>query len=340
MASLIVNTCCDGRDLSVRLPASADRGGGPFPVLFALDGQNLFHREGHPSWELDRALDRLEAAGLVQETAVVGIHHAGGGRLPEYTPRFHAEGRSFTDWLVGRLIPWAAARWPLRADRADRGIMGSSRGGLMALHLANLENGPFGFCAALSPSEAWHAAEYAGLPRRPVRLWIDNGTADYVLGYGRSVATRQLVDGYLAQGHAYGDSLLFYEVDGGGHHERDWAARVANPLLMFQGDDPGPLAEFRIDVEVFHDDGRRPWAVANPVGCHANGLTASLYTLAEYRISAPAEIDRRGRFTLNGCPEARIEVRHGSLVGEALVTDEGLAALAAENLRHFPFSNT
>ena len=75
------------RTLDVYLPESYDLGRLRYPAVYMQDGQNLSDPSiafAGNTWQLEGALGRLREAGI--EPIVVGIHHAGAGRLIEYSP--------------------------------------------------------------------------------------------------------------------------------------------------------------------------------------------------------------------------------------------------------------
>lgn len=133
-----------------------------FPVLYMLDGHNVFRDEDATFGKSWGMLDYLEA----DETPVivVGIdcnHQPNNGRLSEYSPfgfedekygRIYGRGRLFMDWLVGTLKPMVDEKYPSIPDRECTWVGGSSMGGLMCLYAAAEYHHVFSKAAALSPS--------------------------------------------------------------------------------------------------------------------------------------------------------------------------------------------
>src|SRR6187401_3185553 len=84
------------RDVTVYLPAGVGdpagdttSGGDDLPCLILHDGQNLFDPArayaGH-HWRVAETADRLIADGAIEPLVIVGVDHAGGDRIREYTP--------------------------------------------------------------------------------------------------------------------------------------------------------------------------------------------------------------------------------------------------------------
>ena len=71
------------RELFVYLPPGYGRTNKRYPVLYLQDGQNLLGRRG---WDVTRAVERETHAGRAHQAIIVGINHAGSGRIHEYSP--------------------------------------------------------------------------------------------------------------------------------------------------------------------------------------------------------------------------------------------------------------
>lgn len=159
------------RDIAVYTPPGYDpdsaRG---YPVLYLHDGQNLFDTltSSQPgvSWRVrehaDAAIESAEAEPLL----IVGVFHAGERRLAEYTHqhdgRIGGEAEPYGLLLTRELMPWIAARYPVRAEREAIGMGGSSLGGLVTLYLGMRYAEQFGKLAVLSPSVWWNNKSILG----------------------------------------------------------------------------------------------------------------------------------------------------------------------------------
>lgn len=210
-----------------------------YPVLYMLDGQNLFDRGTSfaGEWQVDEALEAGIAAGEIAPVIVIGIDNGGAARIAEYTPwtgtgqyaNQGGGGAAHLDAIVDVLKPWVDATYRTRPGRADTGLAGSSLGGLMAMYAAYAHPETFGRIGALSASIWWSGEElvdYVTAGTKPdSRVWIDMGTAE-----GETEPFRRLRDALLAAGFVEGQDLRAVEVPGAGHNEAAWAARMPQIL--------------------------------------------------------------------------------------------------------------
>ena len=127
------------RDLLAYLPPSHGRGG-PLPVVYMHDAQNLFDEATSNSgeWRVDETMEALAREGL--EAVVVGIPHAGEARGAEYAGDRADEYLAFVVDEVRPLVEGA-----FDVDPARRGIAGSSLGGVASLHALYRHPGVFSF---------------------------------------------------------------------------------------------------------------------------------------------------------------------------------------------------
>jgi predicted alpha/beta superfamily hydrolase len=236
----------DARDLIVYLPPGYDEEPErTYPVLYLHDGQNLF--DGRTSfvygrtWQVREHADDAIEAGEVEPLVIVGIYNTGDRRLAEYTPDESrqmggGEADSYGLMITRELMPWIAAQYRVRHDRASTGMGGSSLGGLVTLFLGIRHAQHFGKLAVLSPSVWWNHRSILGtvnehapqLWERP-RMWLDVGDRE---GH-KTVRDAELLARRLkANGWRPGETLHFEKVHGGTHDEASWAARV-RPMLRF-----------------------------------------------------------------------------------------------------------
>lgn len=242
------------RHLLVYLPPSYAAGaaaGRRYPVLYALDGQNLFdERTSYAGdWRVDETMERLaRERGL--EVIVVGIPNAGAERLHEYSPIVEpglSAGRAdgHLDFLLRRVKPLVDAEFAVAAERERTGILGSSLGGLFSLYAFFERPEVFGFVAAMSPSlQLGEDAMLAYLEARPFvpgRIYLDVGTNEGARPRLGRFLFRPFARPYPARvraafrilarkGYRPGHDLVFVQDRHGRHNEADWGRRLPRAL--------------------------------------------------------------------------------------------------------------
>jgi predicted alpha/beta superfamily hydrolase len=321
----IVADSFNGREMLIYLPDGYYEDDEYYPVLYMMDGQNLFTEKFafSGSWHADSALEWLIEQELVEKFIIVGIFNDD-DRDFEYTPFTDPEeggggAAEFAEFLTEELIPWVEDKYRIISDRENRGIMGSSYGGLFSTWTAINYPEMFSFAGAMSPSY-WHAEgaileELAEKPKLPLRFWICQGTEEW------SDFTRPAVDILLENGYVYGEDVVYYEVNGADHNEAAWAARLDYPFIFFKGQTAEEVLDLSVDFEIVRDVdfGDEPLFIVNPVAVFDNGMRYSLYREAEYFIDSPAiTIDDAGRVY----PEEQEDLRVTAIYGELPVTAE------------------
>jgi predicted alpha/beta superfamily hydrolase len=151
-------------------------------------------------------------------------------REGEYTePGYHA----FGEQLAGALVPAVNARYRTLPGPQHTAIMGSSLGGVCALHVAWRHPDVVGMCACLSSTFGFRDDLLQRVWREPlprVQVYLDAG-----LPNDNHVVTREMFDTLVARGMTPGQEVLFLGFPGALHHERAWAQRVHLPLQFFFG---------------------------------------------------------------------------------------------------------
>lgn len=205
--------------------------GSPLPVLYLLDGQNLFDPErayaGH--WGV---LETLAELGGADPMLVVGVPNLGPDRLREYSPfddatRGPGEGLAFLRWLTGTLKPVVDAAVRTRPERRHTGIGGSSMGGLFALYAVLGGAATFGSAVVMSPA-LWYAdrAVFRWVRRQagPAgRIVLDVGLHEGDEAVDDARAMRDLL---LERGWTPGGTLHYAEDAEGAHDEASWGRRL------------------------------------------------------------------------------------------------------------------
>ena len=243
------------RDLRVYVPA----GEGPWPVLYAHDGQNLFDPVSiWGGWRMQDALAQVDG-----DMLVVGIDNTV-DRMSEYT---HVDDSVLGYDIVGEGDAYAAlvhetVRPHIESTYGSTGhdgVMGSSLGGLISLHIAWAYPGEYDFVASLSGTLGWGRFErsevtmeeqWLASPPADIRVYVDSGGSagpdgacldldgdgfpeDDPDSSDNFCESRQFVDALAASGFEWEDTLFHWHDPDAPHAENAWAARVDLPLQLF-----------------------------------------------------------------------------------------------------------
>jgi pullulanase len=241
-----------------------------FPVVYFLDGQNVFDaaRAAFGSeWKADEAASDLarvptiDAARLAAGGAaiLVAIDNSP-NRMDEYTPTVHSmNGRQvggnadmYLRFLADELKPWIDAQFPTLAEPQHTTLVGSSLGGLMVLHAITNRSDVFGNGISMSPSLFWgdraaiRAAKSWSPPMQdkpPIRLWLDMGTLEGSSETGRGLLIEGVQELAKILADRGGKQLQVHVavVDGAEHRETAWAERLPSALrFVLLGETPSP----------------------------------------------------------------------------------------------------
>ena len=229
------------RTVYVYLPDAAEDPDARFPVLYMLDGHNVFFDEDATygkSWGMGEYLDET-GTGLIV-VAVDCDHGLPHARLDEYSPfsftapgfgRITGKGQRLMDWLVGTLKPIVDARYPTLPDREATWIAGSSMGGLMSLYAVAAYNGVFSRAAALSPSLWVLRGRMEALIRRTAFL---PGTVVYMDYGSREMGNHKgMLRSFMRAANALMERGVWLEsriVPNGDHCEACWEEQI--PFFM------------------------------------------------------------------------------------------------------------
>ncbi|GDX81264.1 hypothetical protein LBMAG42_30750 [Deltaproteobacteria bacterium] len=202
-----------------------------FPVVYMHDGKNLFFPEeafAGDEWGVDETMDRLDEMNAIRKAIVVGVSPP--DRNHAYTaPGYGPYGR----FMAEELKPWVDGGWRTRPAAASTIVMGSSLGGVAALHLAWEHPEVFGRAACLS-STFGHADdlfERVGRgPKPAIQVYLDSGWPR-----DNYDATNAMRDRLVASGFRLGEDLLHFSFPDGVHAERSWAMRAHLPFQFFLG---------------------------------------------------------------------------------------------------------
>lgn len=135
-----------------------------YPVLYLLDGQNVFDAclsdVSHHEWGADEAVRKLIAEKKIPPLIVVGVDHAGKDRAREYLPykdfvgnpdMDEPAGKQFPDFMTKEVMPLVDGQYRTLTGWNNTGIGGSSYGGVATLYALLTKPGVFGYGLIESP---------------------------------------------------------------------------------------------------------------------------------------------------------------------------------------------
>lgn len=234
-----------GRRVWVYLPPGYAQSNQRYPVLYMLDGQNLFdvRTSFAGEWKVDEACEALITSGELRPLIVVGIENGGASRITEYTPWPDPSyggggGESHLVAIRDQLIPEIDRRYRTLAGPNFRWMAGSSLGGLLAYYAGLEHSATWTRIAALSPSIWWdnrHLLSYAlSRPRANLaRVYHDMGTSEGSAQYVTDL--RDMRTRFVEMGFGVNLDLLHIEAAGANHSETYWALRTPQMLLFLAG---------------------------------------------------------------------------------------------------------
>jgi predicted alpha/beta superfamily hydrolase len=225
-----------------------------YPVLYMLDGQNLFDAclsdVSHAEWQVDETVYRLIREKAIPEMIVVGVDHAGMKRAYEFLPykdSFNPDmeepvGTRFPTFLVNEVMPFVNGQYRTLKGHGNTALGGSSYGGVATLYALMARPQTFGYGLIESPS-IWvgmgqlirDTSPLVGLPRK---VFIAFGSEEVTHG-----AAERQVQGFFAtvganfKAAGYDDSNFRYVYEQGAKHtESAWAERLPDALKFLFGD--------------------------------------------------------------------------------------------------------
>lgn len=217
-----------------------------FPVIYMLDGQNLWDNENCPygGWCVDTILEKLVSEGKMESCIIAGISNSN-FRTAEYAGWCEgvrngealSEGFSTEDcrilsaeherMIIEDYIPFIEKNFRVKSGKENRIIAGSSYGAYLASYL--LAHNPETFGGAGLFSGGSHGYEQLmnenAFQDSKYKIYLDCGTGD-TLEKILITGTRRLHQYLLEKGYTEGKNLLYKEAQNAYHNEKEWSKRV------------------------------------------------------------------------------------------------------------------
>jgi enterochelin esterase-like enzyme len=162
---------------SVFLPFGYSTEEGPYPVLYVTDG----HEYSDPDMgALPQTMENMIAEGLIRPAIAVFVDPRNPADLTENRRARHfLSNPAYLSFFLDELVPAVDEAYATSRNAVDRGIVGTSFGGICATYFAVKRPDVFGFAGINSP------AYWAGLAlfneaitadRLPQRVFLSTGT--------------------------------------------------------------------------------------------------------------------------------------------------------------------
>lgn len=146
------------KHLRILLPIQYIINSNRYPVIYMMDGQNLFDDATSfaGEWEIDEWM-HTTYTDQIPSAIIVGIDNAGADRSNEYIPWHDSiygggNGDAFIDFIVETLKPYIDSTYRTQVEREHTYIAGSSLGGLMSFYAVLRNNDVFGNAFVFSPA--------------------------------------------------------------------------------------------------------------------------------------------------------------------------------------------
>jgi predicted alpha/beta superfamily hydrolase len=226
-----------------------------YPVLYMLDGQNVFDAclsdVSHHEWSVDETVQQLIAENRIPALIVVGVDHAGKDRAHEYLPykdyvgnpdMDEPAGNRFPDFMTKEVMPLVDGHYRTLPGQPNTGIGGSSYGGVATLYALLAKPSIFGYGLIESPSlqvgMGQLVRDTSPLVALPVKVFMAFGgreADDPVISEKLIGLVRQVESNFHAAG--YDDSNFRVVVDPDAMHtEAAWEKRLPGALTFLFGD--------------------------------------------------------------------------------------------------------
>lgn len=232
-----------------------------FPVLYMLDGQNIWDNSTLPyqGWKVETSMEKLVQEEKIQSAIIVGITNTS-NRTKEYAGWCNElpEGDIVTNplefkqyanehrlMIIEEIIPFIEKKYNVISDRTGRIIAGSSYGAFCSAYFAAKNPEVFSGAGLFSGGSTGYEQIIAEdgfnfTEENKVKIYVDCGTGDS-LEKILLPGTQKLKDYLLEKGYTQAKTLeqegdFFYqECDLHPHNEKAWSRRIPDFLeFMFK----------------------------------------------------------------------------------------------------------
>ena len=240
------------RDAIVWLPPGYEDSGRDYPVLYLMDGQNVFMQQpGTPGeWHADEAATELIESGEIEPLIIVGIPHSGFSRADEYLPAELIEGvqpsaDEFIGWIERDVMTRVERAFRVKTGPDNTAIGGASFGGIISLYAASQRPDLFGAAIVESPSvlsrNGYMMSHFAGGSfnwPKVVYLGVGSqeaGTADDAQQLNERYV--KAIESLAEKASDAGSRVAVFIGEGHVHNEPAWAERFPEALKHVFGTD-------------------------------------------------------------------------------------------------------
>ena len=222
------------RKLVVWLPPGYEKSEKRYPVIYMLDGQNLFDPSTSflgTDWQIDETAHRLISEDQINPIIIVGIYNTA-DRSEEYHDT--SKGKLFRQALVSHIKPLIDNQYRTRSGREYTVVGGSSSGGLASFILAWENPEIFSTAICLSPAFKINEIDYV---RQVDAYQGDLKPLVFYIFVGGDELDRKLKPGVddmvkvlKRKGYQEGDDLYYYFYPEDSHNEISWGSQVPGIL--------------------------------------------------------------------------------------------------------------
>lgn len=243
--------------ITVCLPEGHEDSDKKYPVLYMNDGQNIVDASRSYDGTTWGVKESFETNTDLPELIVVGVDSTHGrDRLDEYGPfpfSFESDafdtkdrvpggkGETYMQALVSIVKPFVDATYPTDPSADNTAIMGSSMGGVISLYAGIAHRDVFTRVASLSGSFFVSMESFTDLLKNADlshlnKVYIDTGDKEEAGGSPSDYLASNHGVHALLEERLKKENLEWRIVEGGRHHERDWARRFPDVVRFLFSD--------------------------------------------------------------------------------------------------------